>query len=121
MASTTYLSDVSTIRGIDVTSEASTTVVGADSGMVFANKYGGAHTYTLPSLAAGTGKVFWFINAHASGTLVITAPSDCFVVTDNTYTTVTQSDSILGGWIMVLCDGTYYYGLQDIGSTFTGS
>jgi len=121
MATTVTLGDVSTIRGIDVTNETATTLVGTDSGIIFANKYAGAHTYTLPALSAAVGKVFIFFNAHASGTLVITAPSDCMVVSDSTHTTITQSTHVLGGYVFLFCDGTNYFAMQDIGSTFTGS
>jgi hypothetical protein len=121
MAPTVIRSDISTIRGVDVTNEAATTIVPADSGIIFANKYAGAHTYTIPAVAAAKGKVFWFFNADAAGTIVITSPADDIMCTDDTYTTLTQSDSILGGWVCLISNGTNYYSLQDIGSTWTGS
>jgi hypothetical protein len=121
MASTVVMSDISTIRGIDTTDEAATTIVPADSGIIFANKNSGAHTYTLPAVAAAKGKVFWFFNAHATGTVVITSPADDIFCTDDCYTTLTQSSHVLGGWICLISNGTNYYTLQDIGSTWTGS
>ena len=120
MAATTTLFDIPAIRGLVVNADtASTTLVGADSGKMFLHTYTTNGTYTLPALAAGKGKVFWFMNANTTSTLAITAPSDCMIGSDDTYTTLT-SDAVAGSCCMVVCDGTNYFCFEFSG-TWSGS
>jgi hypothetical protein len=101
------------IRGICINAladaDASHTLVGSDSGTIFVNKYTTTTTYTLPSLVDGTGKIFWFFNAQSTGEIAITAPSDCMIGEDSTYTTLTTTSNTSGDGGFVVCDGTSYY------------
>lgn len=81
-----------------------------DSGTLFINKFytGGITTYTLPSLAEGKGKIFWFLNGQSTRHIRVTAPSACMMGVDGTYTTLTTSSSS-GDCGFCVCDGTNYF------------
>lgn len=85
-------------------------VEASDSGVLFINKFstGGTTTYVLPSLAEGTGKVFWFLNGQSTRHIAVTAPSDCMMGSGSTYTTLTTSSSS-GDNGFCVCDGDNYY------------
>ncbi len=80
-----------------------------DSGMIFINHFTTATTYTLPVVAEGKGKVFWFMNAQTTGTLVITSPTAIMVCNDNLTATTNTTDAVCGLWAMVVGDGTNYF------------
>ncbi len=96
------------------------TVVGSDSGLIFANHNTSNVTYTLPSLADGKGKVFWFMNANTTSTLAITAPSTVMVLNDDIDATTNTCAADAGSLAMVTCDGTNYFCWEGKG-TWTGT
>jgi len=115
------------LRGLainDATANAATvTVYASDSGIVFINKFATATTYTLPAVADGKGKFWWFYNVGAAG-IVITAPSACMVATNNaacTSATFSTSNLMIGAGCMIFGDGTYYYCMGLGTSTITPS
>ena len=88
---------------------ASIDVEASDSGVLFINKYTTKTTYTLPSLVEGKGKIFWFLNGQSTAEIAVTAPSDCMMGVDSTYTTLTTSTNSSGDNGFCVCDGTNYY------------
>ena len=114
------------MRGLAINADADNTnsfvLVGSDSGIIFINKETGTGviTYSLPSLVAGTGKIYWFYNAQTTQEIAITAPSDCMIGNTNTYTTLTTTSNDIGDSAFVTCDGTSYYFFA-IAGTWSGS
>ena len=99
-------------RGISINpesgDEASIAIVPSDSGVIFINKEtsSGTVTYTLPAVADGAGKWFWFFQGGAVELIVSCATAS--IVGDATGTTAT-CDSAQGACGFVIGDGTYYY------------
>ena len=122
MATTETMFTIPVIRGISTTPAAgqtAQTLVGSDSGMIFITHNTANITYTLPSLANGKGKVFWFMNCNTTSTLAITAPSTSMVCNDSATATTNTSDAVAGQWAMVTCDGTNYFCFEGSGTWTT--
>ncbi len=100
------------LRGISINAETSDntvaiTVVPSDSGIIFINKEtSGTVTYTLPAVALGKGKMFWFYEGTAKQLDIYCATSS--IIGDATGQTATGT-AVLGTCAMVVGDGTYYY------------
>lgn len=98
-------------RGLSInptTADGSITVVASDSGTMFINKYAGSTTYTLPPVAEGAGKWFWFYAAVAEDVLV-TAQSAIMMVADNLTQTTITSNGTIGDCLFVIGDGTNWF------------
>ena len=100
-------------RGISVNAEADNvtaiTLVASDSGLVLINKEtSGTVTYTLPAVALGKGKMFWFYSAAAQP-IAITSPTATTLNTAGSLTTTLTSASSIGECAMVIGDGSFYY------------
>jgi len=110
------------LRGISINADTTTNTVGinvvpSDSGIIFVNKevYSDV-TYTLPAVADGAGKFWWFVNGQTSYNIVITAPSNIFVGANNAAgTSMTPAGNNIGDAAMVFGDGTYYYLIEFVG------
>lgn len=87
-------------------------VVPSDSGLIFINKSTAEVTYTLPSVALGAGKMFWFYNAQTTTNIVVNAPTSTLIMTENATATTATDDAVTGSCGMVFCDGDYYYFLE---------
>lgn len=88
---------------------AAVTVYASDSGILFVNKYITDHvTYTLPAVADGAGKIWWFFNANTTKNILVTAPSACMYHSGAAVTTMTSPNAV-GGCAFVIGDGTLYY------------
>ena len=113
-------------RGISINTHAeaaiSIDVVGSDSGVLFINKFtdGGTTTYVLPSLVDGKGKMYWFLNGQSTREIAVTAPSDCMMGVDSTYTTLTTTSNSSGDCGFCVCDGTNYFFFA-LSGTWTGT
>jgi hypothetical protein len=115
------------IRGISINADASGvnafTVVGSDSGTVFINKEDAtsATTYTLPAVADGAGKWWWFFDAEGSQGIAITSGTASTLVGHASATSSTATATAgIGACAMVIGDGSYYY-LFEIYGTWTMS
>lgn len=102
-------------RGISINDatngSAAVTVVPSDSGVMFVNEYASATTYTLPAVADGKGKWFWFYNVGAGG-IVVTALTACVVGLNNaaaTTVTFSTTSEMIGAGCFMQCDGTNYF------------
>ena len=98
-------------RGLSInTGETSLAVAASDSGVIFIQNYASACTYTLPSVAAGKGKMFIFVNANTATSTVIEAGSALIVGTTTagdpkqTLTSVAVGDAAI-----VYGDGTNWF------------
>ena len=113
-------------RGISINAEADNVnaiiVVPSDSGVIFVNKESGTGTitYTLPAVALGAGKWFWFFNAQTTREIAVTALSACIISATSTYTTLTTSTNAIGDSGFIVGDGTYWYFFNIVG-TWAGS
>ncbi len=105
-------------RGIHVnTATAAYTLTRDDSGLFFLNQYTTNTTYTLPAVADGIGKIFFFMNANTTSTLAITSPTaDTMVCNDDATATTNTCGADAGSWAMVIGDGTYYYCFEGSGT-----
>jgi hypothetical protein len=104
------------IRGIIIQADGggqAVTVYPSDSGCIFINKEdAGNVTYTLPAVADGKGKWWWFYNAvEGSVELVITSgTASTFYGSDSSAdTSMTTSTNAIGDSCIVIGDGSYYY------------
>jgi len=98
------------------TTDTATTVTPDDSGTLFVNLGTSTHTYTLPAVADGAGKIFTFFNGDGTATMAVASTAANFKVDDLTGTTCTSTTTAIGDCIIVIGDGTYYYGLAVYGS-----
>lgn len=100
------------LRGISINSDAggvtSIDVEASDSGIMFINKEASTCTYTLPVVAEGAGKWFWFYSA-VTATLAITSPTAIVMGFDSATRTTITSNGTIGDCCMVIGDGTNYY------------
>lgn len=99
------------LRGISInpaTADGSVTVVASDSGVVFVNKYAGTTTYTLPAVAAGKGKIFWFYDAVGEDLVVYGPAASTIFGPDLEGRTLTGTGDV-GICCLVVGDGTDYY------------
>lgn len=102
------------------TTDTATTVTEDDSGTMFINlSTTGAHTYTLPSVANGAGKYWWFFNGQTSYAFVISDPdsADSIMANDDTSADTLTSPAEVGSWALVIGDGTDYFALVGGGET----
>ena len=103
------------------TTDTATTVTADDSGTLFVNLGTSAHTYTLPVVADGKGKVWVFFNADGTAAIAVTSgTASKLKVSDTAATTNTETNHEVGGCMLVIGDGTWYYGLEIYG-TWTAS
>jgi len=106
------------IRGISInpsTASGAVTVVASDSGTIFINKYAGTTTYTLPSVATGAGKMFWFFGAIAND-VVVYGPAATTVYGPAALGRTFTGTGAIGICCMVIGDGTSYYAFAISGS-----
>ncbi len=96
----------------------SVTVYASDSGILFVNKKAGTTTYTLPAVADGKGKVFYFFS-YVANNLVIAGASSILVGGTSgaglVGATVTLT-AVIGGWAAVMGDGTNYFVFPGVGT-----
>lgn len=112
-APTTLFGMVPLVRAI-VRSSASattTTVTADDSGTMFVNMSTSAHTYAMPAVALSKGKTYIFFNGNGSNPITVTSTAANFMIDDATAASCVSSTDAIGDCIMVICDGTNYYGL----------
>ena len=123
-APTVLIGDIPPYRAVvrSSTSATGTTVTADDSGTLFVNLSTSAHTYTLPTVALGKGKIWHFLNAETTQTLAITGGSTDLIMggADGNLADTITSAAIAGESTSILCDGTYYYALGSNG-TWTAS
>ena len=95
------------------TDATATTVTADDSGSLFIDTSTSAHTYTLPAVALGKGKVFMFVKRGTANMIIASAGSLDNIVAFND----AAADSVafsttnekIGGAMMIVGDGTYWY------------
>lgn len=111
-------------RGISINPETTENVVAitvapSDSGVLFINKEtSGTVTYTLPPVALGKGKMFWFYEGYATAIkLLITTSS---IVGNNTTNAVASCTASVGSCGFVVGDGDYYYLFAIMGTWTVG-
>ena len=102
---------------------AAVTVYASDSGILFINKYAGTTTYTLPAVADCKGKIFFFYS-YVANNLVITGGTADLLVGGST-SAVVDADTVtltgvIGGWGVIIGDGTNFYFFAGTG-TWTAS
>lgn len=104
------------------TTAANVTITPDDSGTLFVNLATNASiTYTLPTVAASAGKVYWFMNAGSTSySVIISSTTTNFVGGDSAASTTMTSDAVIGSNAMVVSDGTNYY-LLAVTGTWTAS
>ncbi len=111
------------IRGIainDATANtASVTVYASDSGIVFVNKFASTTTYTLPAVADGAGKMWWFFGGVANN-VVVYGPAATTIYGSAALGRTFTGTGAIGIGCMVIGDGTYYYAFA-LGGTWTMS
>ena len=97
---------------------ASVTVYASDSGILFINYFASTTTYTLPAAADCKGKFFVFMSAVASN-LVIAGDTSVIVGGQTSAgivgATVTLT-AVIGGWCVIIGDGTNYYAIPGTGT-----
>ena len=119
-APTVLLGDIPPFRAVvrSATDASATTVTADDSGTLFVNLSTSVHTYTLPTIALGKGKIWHFHNAQTTETLVITGGTASVLMggaDGNLVTTITSAQTA-GESTTIICDGTYYYALESNGT-----
>jgi len=122
-APTVLLGLVPLIRAVvrSETTDTATTVTADDSGTLFVNLGTSKHTYTLPTLALGKGKSWVFFNADGTAAIaIVSGTASKLKTSDTAVTTVTETNHEVGGCMLVICDGTWFYCLEIYG-TWTGS
>lgn len=109
-------------RGISINStggSATVNIVASDSGVIFINKYvDGDCTYSLPPVAEGKGKMFWFFQAQNTKNMIVNAPANTmFMGNDLAASTANDKGTNIecGDCAMVIGDGTSYYFLEIYG------
>jgi hypothetical protein len=121
---TRVLFDIPVFRGTDTLTNpaagAAVTVVGADSGKVFASTNTGLTTYTLPAVDVGKGKVWWFFLTNTSGTIAIASTAANMIMNDAVNVRNTSA-ATAGSWCMVVGDGTSYYCFEGSGTWSAGA
>ena len=98
------------------TTATGTTVTEDDSGTLFVNLSTSAHVYTLPAVANGKGKSWLFFNGDGTSTIAVASTAANLKIDDLTGTTCTSTTTGIGDSILVIGDGTYYYGFEIVGS-----
>lgn len=97
-----------------------TTVTPDDSGTLFVNLSTSEHTYTLPTVTDCKGKHFIFFDGNSTAGIVITGgTTDKIMALDDTGAdSITNggTDALVGDYVIVLGDGTYYYALVSTGT-----
>ena len=104
------------------TTDTATTVTADDSGTLFINLGTSAHTYTLPVVALGKGKCWFFYNGDGTTTIAITSGTAGVLMCDDNAaaTTNTSTNHAVSDCCMVIGDGTYYYCFE-LHGTWTAS
>ena len=118
-APTVLYGDVPLIRAVvrSETSDTATTVTGDDSGTLFVNLATAIHTYTLPTLTLGKGKSWVFFNADGTAQIkIVSGTATKLKTSDAAVTTVTETNHEIGGCMLVICDGTWFYCLEIYGT-----
>ncbi len=110
------------IRGISINTlagaDATHTLVGSDSGVIFVNFYNSATTYNLPAVVDGKGKMFWFFAAVAAN-IVVYGPAASTIYGDGAIGRTLTGTGAIGLSCMVIGDGDYYYAFEIAGSWAT--
>jgi hypothetical protein len=121
---TRVLFDIPVMRGTDVLTNpaagAAVTVVGADSGKVFASTNTDLTTYTLPAVALGKGKMWWFFLTNTTGTMAVASTAANMIMNDATNVRNTCGADA-GCWCFVVGDGTSYYCFEGYGTWTAGA
>ena len=117
-APTVLMGLVPLIRAVvrSATTDTATTVTPDDSGTLFVNLGTSAHAYTLPAVAAGAGKCFMFFNADGTSTISVASTAANLKAHDATATTMLSSTTGIGDCLLIIGDGTYYYGIEIYGT-----
>ena len=109
-------------RGISINAESASNTVAIDveaydSGILFINKEtSGTVTYTLPIVAEGKGKMWWFYSGYAASIAITSGTaSTLFTPGSATATTLTSAGAV-GECAMVVGDGSYYYVFEIYGT-----
>ena len=99
---------------------AAVTVYASDSGILFINKYAGTTTYTLPAVEDCKGKIFFFFSYVANNLVIQTATGDDLLVGGQTSAGIVGDKvtmtGVIGGWGVVIGDGTNYFFFPGLGT-----
>ena len=119
-APTVLLGDIPPYRAVvrSGTSDTATAVTADDSGTLFVNLSTSAHTYTLPTIALGKGKIWHFITTNTTETLAMTGGTASLIMggADGNLASTITSAATAGESTTIICDGTYYYALESNGT-----
>ena len=109
-ASTLLLNLVPLIRATcrSVAATTATTVTPDDSGTLFISLATGVHTYTLPAVADGKGKVFIFFQADTTAAVKVASTAANIMGVDSATGTTLTSGALIGDCAMIIGDGTNY-------------
>lgn len=111
-------------RGIAVNdadnNTAAVQVYASDSGILFINEHGDTTTYTLPDVADCKGKIFFFYDNIGTSIVILGGTVDKMCGGGyTTYDKMTLTAGV-GGWAIIVGDGSKYYCLQGIGTWGAG-
>ena len=98
-----------------------TTVTEDDSGTLFISLTTGTHTYTLPAVANGKGKSWLFYDAETTAAMKVASTAANFMGVDSATGTVLTDGSYLGDCLLVIGDGTNYFGFVISGTWTSGA
>ena len=106
------------------TTATATTVTADDSGTLFVNLSTSTHRYTLPTVALSKGKCWLFMQC-ANATMYVTGGTADVMMADGTTlndeVVYSASGHMIGSAVLIIGDGTYYYGINIGGTTVTGT
>ena len=109
-------------RGISINAESGSNVVAIDveaydSGIIFINKEeSGTVTYTLPIVAEGKGKMWWFYSSYAAAIAITSGTGSTLVTPGSATATTLTSAAAVGECAMVFGDGDFYYVFEIFGT-----
>ena len=109
-------------RGISINAETGDEVVAIDveaydSGIIFINREeSGTVTYTLPVVAEGKGKMWWFYGAYGVAIKITSGTASTLVTPGAATATSLTSAAAVGECAMVGGDGSFYYVFEIQGS-----
>ena len=117
-APTTLMGLVPLFRAVvrSATDAQTTDVTADDSGTLFVNLSTLTHAYTLPAVAFGAGKCWVFFNGDGSSPISVASTAANLMGGNTTATTMLSSSTEVGDCLMIICDGTNYYGMELFGS-----
>ena len=109
-------------RGISINAETGSNVTAInveayDSGIIFINREeSGTVTYTLPVVAEGKGKMWWFYSAYGVAIEITSGTASTLVTPGAATATSLTSAAAVGECAMVFGDGSFYYFFEIFGT-----